>query len=83
VAVSTEAIGVLDLMIERGEAAVGRYRARLVAMNGATFPATRLRAAIQVMQGRIDALRLSRDRQRSTVVDTPAAHAGGVTQRRH
>ena len=61
--VCMQAVGILDAMIERGEAALVRYRLRLAAMNAETFSANRLRATIQVMQGRIDALRLSRDRQ--------------------
>ena len=63
------AIGVLDGMIERGEVAIERYQARLGAMEGATFSAQRLRGTIQVMQGRLDALRLSRSRQQTA---TPA-----------
>ena len=59
------AIGVLDGMIERGEVVIERYQARLCAMEGATFSAQRLRGTIQVMQGRLDALRLTRSRQQT------------------
>jgi hypothetical protein len=66
--VCAQAVGILDAMIERGEAALARYRLRLAAMNAETLSANRLRATIQVMQGRIDVLRLSRDGQAAPAV---------------
>jgi hypothetical protein len=72
-AVCAQVVGVLDGMIDRGEAAIDRYRARLGGMQAETFSANRLRATIQVMQGRIDALRLSRDKQRTAHAATGTA----------
>ncbi len=63
VAACTQAIGVLDGMIARGEAELDRYRARLGTLQVETFSAHRLHGTIQVMQGRLDALRLSRAHQ--------------------
>lgn len=67
VTAGVHAIGVLDSMIERGEVAIERYRARLDTTKAETFSAKRLRATIQVMRIRLEALRLSRSRQQSAI----------------